>query len=141
MEVFTEPWCRACCDALNEREGYRTAGAGWEGAVVLEMAADPAQGIGDDRAVLLDLHDARCRGARVASAEDRASAPYVLRADPATWKRLLAGETEPVAAVMAGRLRLTRGNLLTLAKYAGAAREMVAAAASAGGTFPARPAA
>jgi hypothetical protein len=37
---------------------------------------------------------------------------------------------------MQGKLKLSRGNLFTLAKYAPAAREMVAAAGDVGGTFP-----
>jgi putative sterol carrier protein len=137
MEVFTNEWCVACCDRLNQRESYRLAAAGWEGAVVLLMAADPAQGIHEDRAVWLDIHDGRCRGARVATAQDLEMAPYVFRAGPADWKRLLAGEVDPISAAMTGKLKLSRGNLFTLAKYAPAAREMVLAAGEAGGTFPA----
>jgi putative sterol carrier protein len=136
MEVFTEEWCVACCDRLNQRESYRLAAAGWEGAAVLLMSADPEQGIHEDRAVWLDIHHGQCRGTRVATAQDLETAPYLFRADLANWKRLLAGEVDPVAAVMAGKLKLSRGNLFTLAKYAGAAREMVLAAGEVGGTFP-----
>jgi putative sterol carrier protein len=137
MEVFTEAWCDACCARLNTRDAYRTAAADWEGAVVLEMAADPERGIAEDRAVWLDLDHGVCREARVASDADREAAAYLLRADAATWERLLGGEADPVSAVMMGKLKLTRGNLFTLAKYAPAAREMVAAAGEVGGTFPA----
>ncbi|MBW3571160.1 MAG: SCP2 sterol-binding domain-containing protein [Gemmatimonadetes bacterium] len=136
MEVFTEAWCAACCDRLNQRESYRLAAAGWEGAAVLLMSGDPEQGIDSDRAVWLDIHHGQCRGARVATAEDLETAPYLFRADPAEWKRLLHGEMDPVAAVMQGKLKLSRGNLFTLAKYAPAAREMVHAAGEVGGTFP-----
>jgi putative sterol carrier protein len=136
-EIFTDAWCTACAARLNARSAYREAASGWEGDVVLEMASDPSAGIASERAVWLDLHDGVCRSARVATTTDRASAAYVLRADPVTWRRLLAEEVEPVAAVMAGKLRLARGNLFALAKYASAAREMVAAAGEVGGTFPA----
>jgi putative sterol carrier protein len=135
-EVFSSAWCDACRERLEGREAYRVAASGWEGDLVLEMSADRARGIDPERAVWLDLHDGRCRGARPATTADRASAAYVLRADPTTWERLMAGEQEPVAAVMAGKLRLTRGNLFVLARFAVAAREMVAAAGEAGGTFP-----
>lgn len=137
MEVFTEEWCVACCERLNARESYAQAAAGWQGSVVLEMTADPAHGIDTDRAVWIDVHDGVCRGTRVATAEDIAGAAYVFRADAAQWQRLLAGETDPVASVMTGKLKLARGNLFTLAKYAQAAREMVLAAGEVGGTFPA----
>ena len=68
--------------------------------------------------------------------QDLETAAYLFRADPANWKRLLAGEMDPVSAVMQGKLKLSRGNLFTLAKYAPAAREMVVAAGEVGGTFP-----
>lgn len=137
MEVFTEEWAVACCERLNAREAYRAAAASWEGTIVLAMTADPAHGVDADRAVFIDAHRGECRGAWPASAAEQESAAYVFRADPATWKRLLAAETDPVSAVMGGKLRLVRGSLMTLARYAGAAREMVAAAGEVGGTFPA----
>jgi putative sterol carrier protein len=135
-EVFTEEWSRACCRALNEREAYRQAAATWEGAIVLVLAADAAHGVHADRAVYIDAHHGACREARLAAEGETETAPFVFRADPATWKRLLGRELEPVAAVMQGKLRLVRGGLMTVAKYAAAAREMIAAAAEVGGTFP-----
>lgn len=138
MEVFTEEWAGACCEALNRAGVYAVAAAGWEeGASVLSMAADPAHGIMEDRAVFVDAHRGHCNGARMATEADMEAASFVFRADAATWKRLLAGEVEPVAAVMQGKLKLTKGSLMTLAKYAKAASAMVAAAGEVGGTFPA----
>ena len=138
MEVFTKEWASACCEALNRGGAYAVAAAGWEeGASVLTMAADPAHGITEDRAVFVDAHRGHCNGARMATEADVEAASFVFRADAATWKRLLAGEVEPVAAVMAGKLKLTKGSLMTLAKYAKAATAMVAAAGEVGGSFPA----
>lgn len=136
LEVFTEEWSRACCEQLNQHEGYRQAAADWEGASVMVMTADPAQGVHEDRAVYLDAARGRCNGARTATPEDMEEAPYVFRADPATWKRLMAGEVEPVQAVMTGKLKLTRGSLMTLAKHAAAATAMVKAVAQVESTFP-----
>ncbi len=135
-EVFTEEWSRACCQVLNQRPNYAAVAAGWRDAVVLVMGADPSMGIHDDRAVFLDLYEGACRGTRLATHHDRATAPFVLRAEAATWRRLLAGETDAVSAVLSGQLRLERGNLMAMAQHAPAAREMLLAAAEAGGVFP-----
>lgn len=135
-DVFTAEWARACCQALNQRPNYASAAADWRDAVVLEMGADPSLGIDQERAVFLDLYEGACRGTRLATADDRASAPFVLRAEAASWRRILSGDTDPVSAVMRGELRLERGNLMALAMYASAAREMLAAASEAGGVFP-----
>jgi putative sterol carrier protein len=137
MEVFTEDWARACCEALNRSEAYRASAAAWEGSIVLAMSPDEAQGIAAERAVFINAHRGECRGAHMASEDDVATAAYVLRADPSTWKRLLAMEIEPVGAVLQGRLRLVHGGLFVLARFAQAAHDMVAAAAEVGGTFPA----
>jgi putative sterol carrier protein len=140
MEVFTQEWASACCEALNRGGAYAVAAAGWEeGASVLSMSADPAHGIMEDRAVFVDAHRGHCNGARMATEADFEAASFVFRADAATWKRLLAGEVEPVAAIMQGKLKLTKGSLMTLAKYAKGATAMVAAAGEVGGTFPMSP--
>jgi len=135
-EVFTEEWAIACCEALNASERYRTAAAAWEGAIVLVMAADPAQGVDADRAVYIDADRGTCRGSWMAQSGEMETAPFVFRADVPSWKRLLAGDLDPVTAVMQGKLKLVRGGLFTVAKYAGAAKEMIAAAAQVNGTFP-----
>lgn len=137
MEVFTDDWARACCAALNGSDAYRASAAAWEGSIVLAMSADAARGVAEERAVFIDAHRGECRGAWTASAEEIATATYVLRADPATWKRLLDHEIDPVGAVMQGKLRLERGGLFALAKFAQAAKDMIAAAAGVGGAFPA----
>jgi putative sterol carrier protein len=135
-EVFTAEWSRACCQALNDRPNYASVAAGWRDAVVLVMGADRALGIDHERAVFLDLYEGACRGTRLATPEDRASAPIVLRAEAASWRRILDGDADPVSAVMRGELRLERGSLMAMAMYAPAAREMLAAASEAGGVFP-----
>jgi putative sterol carrier protein len=135
-EVFTEEWAIACCEALNASERYRTSAAGWEGAIVLVMAADPAHGVEADRAVYIDTHQGTCRGTWVARDGEAETAPFVFRADVPSWKRLLAGDLDPVTAVMQGKLKLVRGGLFTVAKFATAAKEMIAAAATVNGTFP-----
>jgi putative sterol carrier protein len=136
MEVFTEEWSQACCAELNRRDSYRAAAADWIAPVVLVMERDPALGVEEDRAFWLDLHRGECRGTRRATDEDLAQATYVMRATPAAWGHLLAGELDPVAAVMSGRLRLARGSVFSLARYTAAAREMVAAAGAVEATFP-----
>lgn len=136
MEVFTEEWGRACCEEMNRRPSYRAAAAQWEDAVVLVMERDPALGVEEDRAFRLDLYRGECRGTRRATPADLEEAAYVLRAGPAAWGHVLAGELDPIAAVTTGRLRLARGSLFSLARHTAAAREMVAAAGAVEAVFP-----
>ncbi len=128
VEILSEAWATAWCHALNSSETYRSAAASWEGAVAIVMTADEAQGVAERRAVYLDLWHGACRAARVATEADLAQARYVLQASPGVWKQLLAGSVDAVAAVMSGKLSLTRGSLASLLPYVGAAKALVAAA-------------
>jgi putative sterol carrier protein len=136
FEVFTAAWADAWHAALNASEAYRRAAATWEGAVALVMHPDGTGGIGERRAVWLDLWHGSCRAARVATAEDLASAPFVIEANARTWRELLDARTSPIMALMTGRLSLTRGSVAALLPYASAANELVAAAALVQTTFP-----
>lgn len=136
IEVFTEEWSRACCENLNRSEAYRAVAGDWEHPVVLVMERDPALGVEEERALYFDLFRGECRGTRAATEADLAQAPYVMRASPAAWRHVLGREVDPITALMRGTLRLARGSLMSLARYAGAAKELVSAAAAVEAEFP-----
>jgi putative sterol carrier protein len=134
-EILSEAWAQAWGDALNGSESYRAAAAGWEGAVVVAVRGEPARGV-EARAVFLDLWHGACRAVRVAGAADVEAARYVLTADAATWSELLHGGLDPLAAVMGGRLELTKGSVMGLLPHVAAAKELVAVARSLAATLP-----
>ncbi len=133
-ELFTAAWAQAFCQALNANPRYRQVARSWEGALLLVIEADPARGFPQARAVWLDLHHGQCRGASTQADESRAA--YVLRAAPATWKAILQGQLPPIAAILRGSLRLTKGNMMALVPHVRAAQELVATAARLPTTFP-----
>ena len=49
-----------------------------------------------DRAIYLDLWHGECREARAATEEDLEKAPYVVSADPYTWKLIFERKLEPI---------------------------------------------
>ncbi len=138
-EIFTDEWARAWCEEINRSEGYARAAADWTDPLALVMQRDPSQGLEEDRAVYVDLRHGECREARSGRESDLETAPYIITADPYTWRQVLDGQLEPIVGLMRGRLKLTRGNLLTLARYVTAARELVAAATRVDTTFPEGP--
>jgi len=136
IEVFSEEWSHACCDQLNRHEPYKSAASSWEGAIVMVMRADPRSGLEEDRAAYFDLHHGECRGARVATEEDLARAPYVMAAKPDVWKQVFGRQLDPISALMFGKLKLERGSMFSLARYTAAAKEMVVAASMVEAAFP-----
>lgn len=134
-EMFTPEWAAAWGRQINASDAYRLAAQTWKWPVVLTMKEDPAVGL-PERSIFLDLLKGECRETRSASAEDFETTPFVLTADPKTWKQVLDGELEPIPGIMRGRIRLTKGSLATLLPYVLAAKELVSAATRVETLFP-----
>jgi putative sterol carrier protein len=131
--AFSQSWAHSWCKALNDSGTYREVASTWEGAVALVARTVLAEPVG----VYLDLHHGECRGARIATDDDLATAAYVLEAPAAVWRELLEGRGSPVMALMTGRLSLARGELVALLPYASAARELLTLATQVETSFPA----
>jgi putative sterol carrier protein len=135
-DLFTDAWAAGWAKEINGSDPFRVAGAQWEDALVLVMEPDPALGVHTQRAVCVELRRGECRAARAATADDLATAPYVLFAQAAIWKEVLYGPMEPVSAVMMGLITLTRGSIVALAPRVVAARHLLAAASRVPTAFP-----
>jgi putative sterol carrier protein len=136
--MFSDDWAKAYQQVLSGSEAYRKAAEKWEWPLVLRAPADTAGGQepGHDQAVYLDLWHGVCREARAATAQDLSDAPYVISGDIYTWKQVLDKQIEPITGLMRGKLKLTRGSLITLAGYVQAARQLVEAATQVATDFP-----
>ena len=129
-EIFTGEWAKAWAAELNRSDRYRSAAGSWEWPVVFVLhAGDDSPAAAEKRSVYLDLWRGECREARVAAEADGFSAPYVIAASAAVWEEILAGRLDPLIALLRRKLDLQKGGIVKLARYAAAAREMVAAAA------------
>lgn len=135
-EIFTEEWAQAWCARINENDSYRAAAQKWEGAIVLVMGSDASFGIEEERAVIADLWHGECRSGHAAGETERSEAPFVIAGTPAVWKKVLAGEADPIVSLVGGKLKLARGGLFKLLPFAKAAKEMVASARAVDTTFP-----
>lgn len=122
-DLFGPEWAASYVEALNRNEDYARAAARWEGPLGLALRGEV--GI-EPRAVVLDLMHGKCRGARSAPVEEAVEeADFVLEADVATWRRVLARSVEPILAIMRGKLALKKGSLSKLLPYTKAASELV----------------
>lgn len=131
---FTPPWATAFRDAIAADAGYRAAAARWTWPVALVLEPEPAFGYPDAVAVELALDRGDCHGAAIRAA-DAVTAPFVLRAPYATWKAVVRGELDPLAAVTLGRIRV-QGSIATLMLHARAATALVGCARAVPTRFP-----
>jgi putative sterol carrier protein len=136
IPLYSEEWAQAAAAVIASSDAYKQAARTWEGSMIFTVQADPSLGIAENRSVFFDLWHGECRGGRVASAEDIASATYIVSADAFTWRQVLEGKLEPIAGLMRGKLKLVRGNMAVLARYVQAAKELVHAATQVDTEFP-----
>lgn len=132
-ELFSDEWARAWCRVLNESEAYREAGATWKGTIALVLDPDPDLGVPAARTVRVALEAGRCLGAATGDGDQPRA---TIGGAPSTWRRVLAGEVDPLLAVMSGKLQLRDGSLAELMPHARAAKELVASARQVPTLFP-----
>jgi len=135
-EIFTDDWATLWSDSINANGDYKKAATRWEGAIGMLMTVDPAMGIPHERIVIADLWHGDCRGAKSATAAELEDTPYLITAEPAAWKSVLAGKTDPIVGLMGGKLKLAKGSLFALLPYAKAAKELVRSAIDVETSFP-----
>ena len=135
MEVFTTDWATALCNNINNNEAYRESSQNWEGSLVMQIA-NVSQEDGTPKAVFLDLWHGKCRKAYVAQQNDTESADYVLSANADSWNEVLHGQIAPIMALMRGKIKLQKGSLATLTRYANSAKELVKSAQNLNANIP-----
>ena len=135
-EIFTDAWAQEWHEAINDNANYKKAAAKWEGAIGMVMTTDAEMGIPEERVVVADLWHGDSRGAKAITSEDLDDVPYVIKANPETWKKVLAGRLDPIVGLMGGKLKLAKGGLFALLPYAKAAKELVASAIAVDTEFP-----
>jgi putative sterol carrier protein len=135
-ELFTLEWALEWRDQIRANGAYQAAARTWRWPLVLIMRADPELGLPEERSIFLDLYQGECRAARIATASDCAEAPYLLSADPRTWRQVLERRLEPIPGLVRGKLKLVKGSLASLLPYVLAAKELVESASRIETSYP-----
>ena len=130
MQIFTDEWSLAYRDAINASEDYRQAAANWQlGALALVARAESEDQ--QDSALSLALERGQCLSARALTPEQAAEeCAIVLEASNTNWELLLSGSLSPTMAIMAGKLKVTKGSVSALIPYIKASEYLIQAAPS-----------
>lgn len=134
LRPFTQPWADVLRTTINADLAYRAAASNWTWPVALVLEAAPELGYLDNTAVEFDLDRGTCTSVRVLTPLE-VTAPFVLRAPYAVWKKVVQGFTDPVMAVALKNIAF-EGSLSTLMMHAGAAKALVACARTVPTHFP-----
>lgn len=135
-QAFSPEWVAAFETELQASDSYKAAGRGWEGAVALQIIADPALGLPEDTYILMDLHDGVCRSVKSAASGEAEKAPFIIAGPAAVWRQVLEKKLGPVKGMMTGRLKLRKGSLGVITRYLKATQCIVDAAVAVGADFP-----
>jgi putative sterol carrier protein len=108
---------------LNDSESYRSAAHNWEGDLFLAL-----EGAGG---LYLDLWHGDCREATYHPDGAGKKAAYTITATMESWRKVLAGQLEPMQGIMTRQLKM-EGNLVKLMQHLKAAQELVKCAAQVG---------
>ena len=93
------------------------------------VQSDPTRGIERDAGMILDVDRGECHGARfVEGVDDSVDAEFVIVASYACWKEVIERKLDPIKGMMAGKLKLVRGDLATIIRFVEPARIVVASA-------------
>ena len=124
-------WASAYKDAINQNALYRKAASDWDqGSVALVCKAEPALGLKEAPAIILDLVRGECRGVVYTSDDlDLDDAMFVIEASYSLWRSIIQGELDPILAMLTSQLRLTKGHLPTLIKDVEGSKQLVLSAA------------
>jgi putative sterol carrier protein len=123
-------WASAYRDAINANPLYKKTAAAWDqGAIALVCKPDAALGIETAQAIILDLLHGECRGVVYSSeVSDLQQTPFVIEAAYPQWKSVISGEVDPIRAMLAGQLRLTKGHLPTIIRDVEGSKQLVLSA-------------
>jgi putative sterol carrier protein len=124
-------WAEAYRDAINQNALYRRAAADWDqGTVAMVCKPEPALGLKEPQAVVLDLSRGECRAVAYTTDEfEIEDAAFVIEASYALWRSIIQGELDPIMAMLTSQLRLVKGNLPTLIKDVESSKQLVLSAA------------
>ena len=125
-QFLSSEWMTSYKEAINQNTAYRQAASDWTyGVVAMIVQADPSAGIHEDIGVWLDVKYGECRDCKRVSIAEADHASFIIVADYARWKQVARKELDPIQAMMQGKLKVIKGHLPTLIKYANASKELV----------------
>lgn len=124
----SEEWVAKYWELLNANAAYKDAASDWEGDFIFEVTAD-GDTIKEPMKLYIDLWHGDCREARMAKDNDKAEFTY--SGTYANWKKLFAGEIDPIKGLMSRKFSLGKGdNMGKIMRYTKAAAELVSTAAA-----------
>jgi putative sterol carrier protein len=121
-KFFSDEWIEAYKNAINESKEYEEAAKDWEGDFL--FVVEPDEELKEPMYAYIDLYHGKAREAYRVDDPSKVKAAYEFRGKYSDWKKLLAGEIDPIKGLVTGKFKL-KGNMAMVMKYAKAAQILV----------------
>ncbi len=118
-KFFSEEWIEEYMKAINESKEYEEAAKDWEGDFL--FVVEPDEELKEPLYAYIDLYHGKARKAFKVKDPSEVKAAYEFRGKYSDWKKLLAGELDPIKGLVTGKFKL-KGNMAMVMKYAKAAQ-------------------
>ena len=136
MYLFpSRDWAEAYCEELNRDQDYAKAARNWRHGPVMFVVTEVPEAVasrlgGVTVGFILDLHEGKCKGVSWTTAPEteKERAAFVITAPYRNWVSVIKGELHPVTALMTMKLKVEKGDIGVLLRFAQAAIAMVNAA-------------
>jgi putative sterol carrier protein len=90
----------------------------------MKMTKKPEAGLDEDLNIVMDIKEGSI-SVKFASEEESKKAPYVISMDYDTGKGMMTGKVDMMQAFMGGKVKMMKGNMMDMAKYAGQMPKMM----------------
>jgi len=121
-KFFTQEWIDEFVKAVNSSEEYANAAKDWEGDFL--FVVEPDEGLEKPMYAYIDLYHGKARKGYVVEDPSKVRAAFEFRGKLSSWKKLLAGEIDPIKGLVTRKFEL-KGNMAMVMRYAKAAKLLV----------------
>ncbi|WP_457590621.1 SCP2 sterol-binding domain-containing protein [Geoglobus sp.] len=121
-ELFSEEWVKEYIRLLNESKEYEEAAKDWEGDFL--FVVEPDEELDRPLYAYIDLYHGKARDGYIVDDPSKVNAAFEFRGKYSNWKKLLAGEIDPIKGLVTGKFKL-KGNMAKVMRYAKAAKVLV----------------
>ena len=116
-------WFEALSNALNASEDYAKAAANYEGALCLEVLAEPPM-LAETIYGFVDPYHGKIREYAIMASPTERLTDFQVPGPYSTWKEIVKGNLDPMQAIMKGKLKV-RGSMAKLLKEVKASQAML----------------
>ncbi|MHA1996815.1 MAG: SCP2 sterol-binding domain-containing protein, partial [Promethearchaeota archaeon] len=117
-------WMETYMNMLNESKEYETSAKTWEGSMLFVIKAK-GELTPIDLHFWFDLWHGKCRDYKMVYSKDMIEADFIFEGPENNWIQMLEGKIEAIKGLMAGKFRLTGGNMTPVMRHVKAAQILV----------------